>query len=357
MLDSDLLSPIVPLLLSWFDRSQRVLPWRDSKDPYRIWVSEIMLQQTRVSAVIPYFHRFLEALPTVEALALAGDDRLNKLWEGLGYYSRVRNMKKAAIMVMEQYGGRFPSQPEELRKLPGIGEYTAGSVASIAFGKRVPCVDGNVLRVLARLLNSPLDVTAPAVKKQFTAAAAELVPADRPGDFNQSLMELGAIVCLPNGAPLCEQCPLRQLCRGRAAGTAPQLPVKAPKKARTVEERTVLLCVSPSGVLVTRRPEHGILAGLWEYPCLPGSIPPEDAAGQLRTWGLQPLSVEKAGNARHIFTHKEWHMTGYLARVSPSASLPEGLRWATVEELRSRYAVPGAYKFFTALLEEAFSAP
>ena len=349
------LSPIVPLLLDWFDRSKRILPWRESADPYRVWVSEIMLQQTRVSAVIPYFHRFLQALPTVETLARADDDQLNKLWEGLGYYSRVRNMKKAAVIVMEQYGGNFPQEPEALKKLPGIGEYTAGAVASIAFGKKVPCVDGNVLRVFARLLNSPADVSSPAVKKQFASWAAQLVPLSRPGDFNQALMELGAVICLPGGEPLCGSCPLHSLCRGRAAGRAAQLPFKAPKKDRVAENRTVLLCLSPRGVLLTRRPERGILAGLWEYPCLPGNAAPEEAAGQLRAWGLAPVSLEDAGAARHIFTHREWHMTGYLARCDSPQSPPEGFCWATREELHSRYAIPGAYKFYTALLERALS--
>ncbi|MDD2956081.1 MAG: A/G-specific adenine glycosylase [Oscillospiraceae bacterium] len=345
------LSPIVPLLLRWFDGSQRILPWRDSPTPYRVWVSEIMLQQTRVSAAIPYFHRFLQALPTVEALACAPDDRLNKLWEGLGYYSRVRNMKKAAQVIVEQYGGVFPSTPEELRRLPGIGEYTAGSVASIAFGRQVPCVDGNVLRVFARLLDSPLDIASPAVKKQFTALAAALVPAGRPGDFNQSLMELGAIVCLPNGEPLCGQCPLQGLCRGYQAGTAASLPVKAPKKPRMIEERTVLLCRSPQGVLLTRRPASGILAGLWEYPCLSGQASPEEATLWLREQGLFPLSLKSAGRAKHIFTHREWHMTGYLAEVAGGPA-PQGFIWATPEQLLERYAIPGAYKYYSALLKQ-----
>ena len=255
---------IAPALLDWFYANRRILPFREDPTPYHVWLSEIMLQQTRVSAALPYYERFLAALPDIPALAGCEEEKLHKLWEGLGYYSRVRNLQKAAKIVCAQYGGQLPADYNALLALPGIGEYTAGAIASISFGLPVPAVDGNVLRVFARLYNDPRLVTDPQVKREFTARVMEHQPPAKAGDYNQALMELGALVCLPNGVPLCEQCPLGTLCRARAAGTALSLPQKTPPKARRITPVTVVLVLNEGRVLLQQRPAKGLLAGLWQ---------------------------------------------------------------------------------------------
>ncbi|MEG2394639.1 MAG: A/G-specific adenine glycosylase, partial [Ruthenibacterium sp.] len=251
-------------LLCWFDENKRVLPFRTLSTPYRVWVSEVMLQQTRVSAVLPYFERFMDALPTVKALAECPPEQLNKLWEGLGYYSRARNLQKAAQVIVKEYGGELPADYSALKRLPGIGEYTAGAVASISFQLPEIAVDGNVLRVFARLRNDKGNVLQPAVKKALSACVRSAQSPQRPGDYNEALMELGALVCLPNGAPLCEQCPLKALCAARAAGTQRALPVKTPLKARTIVECTLAAVLCADRVLLQQRPQSGLLAGLWQ---------------------------------------------------------------------------------------------
>ena len=233
----------IPLLL-WYRENARVLPWRSDPTPYRVWISEIMLQQTRVAAVLDFYRRFLEAVPTVADLAALPEDALMKLWQGLGYYSRARNLQKAARQIMENFGGVFPNTYDGIRSLAGVGDYTAGAVASIAFGLPVPAVDGNVLRVVTRVTGDAGDITAPAVKRRITEALRQIIPTEAPGQFNQAMMELGATVCLPNGAPLCGRCPAAEFCRARLEDRIGQLPVKAPKKARRIERRSVYLIVS-----------------------------------------------------------------------------------------------------------------
>ena len=240
------MQPIAAPLLQWFDANKRLLPFRQEPSAYHIWVSEIMLQQTRVAAAIPYYERFIAALPDPAALAACEPDALRKLWQGLGYYNRVNNMQKAARIVCEQYGGDLPADYDALRSLPGIGDYTAGAVASIAFGIPVPAVDGNVLRVFARLYNDDADVMAPATKKAFTVRVLDQMPKATPGPYNEALMELGALVCIP-GTPHCEECPLADLCRGYAAGRADQLPVKPAPKAKGKVPVTVALIESEQG--------------------------------------------------------------------------------------------------------------
>ena len=311
---------------------------------YRTWVSEIMLQQTRVSAVLPYFARFMAAFPTVEALAAADTERLMKLWEGLGYYSRARNLQKTARIVAERYGGQFPARYEELIALPGVGDYTAGAIASIAFAQRVPAVDGNVLRVAARITGSRLDVLDEKNKKQFRAWMAEVVPADRPGDFNQALMDLGAGICLPGGEPLCARCPLRDLCAARRQGSQSELPVRAKKKEKRVERLTVFVLLREDAAALRRRSDSGLLAGLWEYPHVPGTLDEAQAAAQLTEWGVTPLRWEKRLEARHEFTHVRWEMTGYVLRVSGDGA-PDWV-WCGGEERKNR-AVPSAFARFT----------
>ena len=251
-------------LLEWFRDNARKLPWRDDPTPYHVWLSEIMLQQTRVAAVLGYYQRFLEEAPDVAALAALPEDRLMKLWQGLGYYSRARNLQKAARVIVEEYGGVFPSGYAAVRALPGVGDYTAGAICSIALGQAAPAVDGNVLRVYARLCGDNGDIATPQMKKKVTQDLEKIIPVDAPGTFNQALMELGATVCLPNGAPLCERCPVREFCAALAQGCIGELPVKMPKKPRRVEERTVWLIFHGDAVALRRRPGRGLLAGLWE---------------------------------------------------------------------------------------------
>ena len=329
----------IPLLL-WYREHARVLPWRSDPTAYHVWISEIMLQQTRVAAVLDYYRRFLEAAPTVADLAAMPQEQLMKLWQGLGYYSRARNLHKAAVQIMERHGGVFPNTYEDIRSLAGVGDYTAGAISSIAFHLPIPAVDGNVLRVSARICGDEGDISTPAMKKKVTRALAEVIPLDAPGDFNQAMMELGATVCLPNGAPLCGQCPAASFCRAYLEDRTGQLPVKAAKKARRVEHRTVYLLFYQVFVALRRRPDRALLAGLWEYPNeLSGE---EDWPSR---WSLAPNHLEPAGTGKHIFTHIEWHMTGLSCRLD-SPTLPEGWVWADRADLRDRYALPNAFQCF-----------
>lgn len=324
-------------LLEWFRDNARKLPWRDDPTPYHVWLSEIMLQQTRVAAVLDYYERFLEAAPDIPALAALPEERLMKLWQGLGYYSRARNLQKAAKIVVERYGGQFPEDYDAVRALPGVGDYTAGAVCSIAFGQAVPAVDGNVLRVYARICGDDGDITTPQMKGKVARALAGIVPVSWAGTFNQALMELGATVCLPNGVPLCERCPAKGFCAALAQGRIGELPVKTPKKARRVEERTVWLIFWEDRVALRRRPDKGLLAGLWEFPNKLGGGPlPAE-------WGIAALSDEYAGQAKHIFTHIEWHMT-LRAVEAASDKLPPGWVWASRDELEEGFAVPNAFE-------------
>lgn len=306
-------------LLSWYHENRRILPWREEPTPYRVWISEIMLQQTRVEAGRDYFLRFVKQLPAIADLANVDDEALMKLWEGLGYYNRARNLKKAAGIVVEQYGGELPASYEALTALPGIGSYTAGAIASIAFGIKAPAVDGNVLRVISRIMARTDDITLPAVKKRMESELLAVMPADSPGDFNQALMELGATVCLPNGAPKCEVCPVRSLCRARAEDRLDEIPVKKKKKERRIEIKTVLILTDRRGrIALRKRPDTGLLAGMWELPSLEGALTREQAAAELEKQGilLTGEGLSAAGNAKHIFSHVEWHMTGYRGQIA-----------------------------------------
>ena len=308
-------------LLDWYDTHKRTLPWRGTGDPYQVWVSEIMLQQTRVAAVLPYYQRWMEALPTVEALAAADEEQLMKLWQGLGYYSRARNMHKAALMIVNTCGGRFPEEEKDLLKLPGIGDYTAGAIASIAFGRAVPAVDGNVLRVAARVAGLQEDIMDPAVRKKIRALMERAMSQDRPGEYNQALMDLGATVCLPKAAPACARCPLSGLCEAERLGLQAALPVRTKKAGRRREELTVYLLWRDGTVALRKRPEQGLLAGLWEFPHVPGALEEDAAARPLAEWGLVPVEWRRKITAKHIFTHVEWHMTGYLLTVRDRKSV------------------------------------
>ena len=342
MEDAEIIRAALPRIADWYSLSRRVLPWREEPTPYRVWISEIMLQQTRIEAVIPYYRRFLAELPDISALAAAEDDRLMKLWEGLGYYSRARNLKKAAETVLRDWGGELPRTAAELKTLPGIGDYTAGAIASIACGEPEPAVDGNVLQVLSRLLESGEDVLSPAVKKKMSALLRAAYPSGEAAALvTEGLMELGETVCLPNGAPKCQLCPLRGLCRAGKAGTAEDYPVKAPPRPRRIEERTVLLLRCGERWAIRRREKKGLLAGLWEFPNEPGR--PDEAA--LRERFPQALAIVPCGEAKHVFTHVEWHMEGWLVELPEELG---GLVWERAGEIRARYSVPTALKAYLA---------
>lgn len=338
----DILRRLPEVLLPWFEQNKRDLPWRRDKQPYHVWLSEIMLQQTRVEAVKSYYERFLRELPTIESLANAQEEHLHKLWEGLGYYSRVRNLKKAAQVVMEQYGGRFPESYEEILALPGIGPYTAGAISSICFDLPRPAVDGNVLRVISRILNETTPVDSPDYKKSVQRRLAEIYPA-RAGDFTQSLMELGATLCGPNWTPRCEECPCRGFCRGHAAGTAERLPVKSPKKKKKQEEKTVFVLSCGGKYALRKRQEKGLLAGLWEFPNVTGSFDMEQGLELLRRWGLEPKALYRQVRRQHIFTHIRWEMNGlYLEVAQPLGNFT----WLTAQQIETQAALPTAFRQF-----------
>lgn len=350
--EENVLSLIAKPLLTWYDGHRRVLPWRELPTPYRVWVSEIMLQQTRVEAVKPYFARFMEALPDIGALAEAKEDVLLKLWEGLGYYNRVRNMQLAARQVMEQHGGVMPAAYEALLELKGIGSYTAGAIASIAYGIPVPAVDGNVLRVLARLRMDEGDILSQAVKKRVETELLDVMPKERPGDFNQALMELGATVCLPNGAPKCAECPWETLCAAHRCQRELEFPKKAAKRARTIEKKTVLVIQDGREVAIQKRPARGLLAGLYEFPLLEGHMEQDRILEYMKKLGVHAVRIKRLEDARHIFTHKEWHMIGYAIRVDELEPMKRDSRliFAEPEETEEKYPIPSAFAAYSKYL-------
>ena len=344
--------PDVEKLLRWYAKNKRDLPWRQTKDPYRIWISEIMLQQTRVEAVKPYYFRFLEAFPTVEALANAPEEKLMKLWEGLGYYSRARNLQKAAKSVMTLYGGKLPESERELRSLCGIGDYTAGAIASIAFGIKAPAVDGNVLRVISRCTGSFADITEQSTKKAMSEAIRAVIPTDA-GSFTQALIELGAPVCVPNGEAKCASCPLAARCVAARKGLCDTLPVKSAKKPRRIEKKTVLLIRDGSRTALHKRGDRGLLAGLYELPNLEGHLSERELPEVIRALGFEPLRVQRIEDSKHVFTHIEWHMIAYTVQITAEFDGyhdRSGMLLVENGELRARYAIPSAFSAYTRYL-------
>ncbi|MEA4824792.1 MAG: A/G-specific adenine glycosylase [Clostridiaceae bacterium] len=339
-------------LLLWYDQNARTLPWRvrgGRGDPYRVWVSEVMLQQTRAEAVIPYFERFMAALPDIPSLSAVDTDVLYKLWEGLGYYSRARNLQKAARILVEHYNGALPADFEALLTLPGIGDYTAGAIASIAYGIPVPAVDGNVLRVFARYSGDARDILALETRRDIRALVARALPETRPGDFNQALMDLGATVCVPNTAPRCGLCPLRDECVGCADGTAALLPNRAPKKARRIEDMTVFVLRCGTDAALSRRGEGGVLAGQWELPNVAGTLSAEEAWAALRKMGVEAEALLPLPAAKHVFTHIEWHMTGYLVY---GKTVSNTLTWFDRDALEVKIALPSAFRAYRPYLTD-----
>lgn len=338
---------IVEPLLQWYIENKRNLPWRQTRNPYYIWLSEIMLQQTRVEAVKGYYARFLERLPRVEDLARVSDDELMKLWQGLGYYNRARNLKKAASVIIEEYAGEFPKEYDKLLALPGIGEYTAGAIASIAFGQRVPAVDGNVYRIYTRLFADSRDITQGKVRKEIRNAVAEVVPQKSAGEFNQALMDLGAGICLPNGMPLCEKCPVAKWCQASKEGNMLEFPVKPKKKPRKIEERTVFLLEYQGKYLIQQRPDKGLLAKLWEFPSQEGKLSIQELTPLLHDWGVDMDCVELLGSGKHIFSHVEWHMLGYLIHLEQIPETLQGsLVLSSVEQIDNKYSIPSAFSIY-----------
>lgn len=427
---------MTPLLLEWFQRQARVLPWRTEPKPYYVWISEIMLQQTRVEAVKPYFSRFIRTLPDIPALAECEEELLLKLWEGLGYYNRVRNLQKAAQVVMELYQGELPADYEALLRLPGVGSYTAGAIASIAYQIPVPAVDGNVLRVMARLTESYEDIAKASVKKQTEELLKKYMPKQEARAFNQAMMEIGAMVCLPNGEPKCMECPVRSFCLAFERQVVMELPVKTKKKARRVEEMTVFVIrlaeeveermhstdflgeeksmqktsmqrtsmensiqntsmqktsmqenfIQENSVrekvVLRKRPDSGLLAGMYEFPNVPEKLDLEAAQSVLGSWGVKIQSILPIEEVKHIFSHVEWHMRGYLVEAvrnwdgegandfgkSFEQSLEQvgmvaergtfrieqvgdGLEWFSVDQVRAEIAIPSAFGGFLKYME------
>lgn len=341
-MEQNILAFLPDVLLPWYSAHKRQLPWRETKDPYRIWLSEIMLQQTRVEAVKGYYSRFLEKLPTVNDLAFADDDALHKLWEGLGYYSRVRNLKKAAQQIVLKHNGAFPTEYNDVIALPGIGDYTAGAVCSIAFNKPTPAVDGNVLRVISRLTNDPTPIDLPAFKRQVRILLEEIYPLNA-GDFTQALMELGATICGPNRKPDCAVCPCRGFCRGREAGTADSLPVKLPKKGRKEVDLTVLVMRCGECYALEKRADKGLLAGLWQFPNLPGKLDAAEALAATEAMGLHPKEICRQVDKIHIFTHIQWNMRGIYLEVKEQNNK---YHWLTPDQINTETALPTAFRQF-----------
>jgi A/G-specific adenine glycosylase len=366
---------IVPYLVDWYEANARILPWRLEPTPYHVWISEIMLQQTRVEAVRGYYDRFLTALPTIEDLANASEEVLLKLWEGLGYYSRVRNLQKAAKVVVEQYDGKLPASYTELLKLPGIGSYTAGAIASIAYGIPVSAVDGNVLRIAKRLSGSFDDITKANVKKELEKAFTAITPEDAAGAFNQSLMDLGATVCIPNGRPLCEKCPVMHLCIAFKKDLQSQIPVKPKKKGRRIEEKTVFVIESNGKIALHKRSNKGLLAGLWEFPNIEGKSSIDKVQDMLvQTFGVNEansIELYSLKEGKHIFSHVEWHMTGFHIIFKESEQMEQfcgqleenssgdvdnlvkeeitylaDIVTVTYKDLKESYALPSAFEAF-----------
>lgn len=354
MLSDYNLTEINTPLLAWFQANRRILPWREDPQPYKVWVSEIMLQQTRVEAVKPYFERFVTELPTIRDLAECEEERLLKLWEGLGYYNRVRNMQIAARTLMEEYGGELPADYDQLLKLKGIGHYTAGAIASIAYGIPVPAVDGNVLRVITRVTEDHTDIMKQSFKTLMEETLRETMPRDAASAFNQALMELGATVCGPNGAPDCGCCPLKELCIAGKKGTAMEYPVKSKAKKRRLEDRTVFVIQDGSKVILNKRPKRGLLAGMYEFPNVEGHLSEEEALEYVKNLGLAPVRILRLEEAKHIFSHIEWHMDGYVVKVAQLEEDDSGLLFLEAEDCLANYPVPSAFERYKKYIRKLF---
>lgn len=348
-METHLSTKLPNLLLPWYRANRRDLPWRKDREPYHIWLSEIMLQQTRVAAAQGYYLRFLRQLPDLQELAQCEEGQLLKLWEGLGYYNRARNLQKCAQVLLRDYGGQFPTTADQLEKLPGIGPYTAGAIASIAFDRPAPAIDGNVQRVVTRLTRDDTPLDDPALKKRIYDLLLPLYTPGTCADMTQALMELGATVCLPGAQAKCGECPCRELCQAFAQGCVEQLPVPGAKKPRREEERTVFLLRCAGAVALRRRPGKGLLAGLWEFPNTLGFLEPSQAVQQLEHQGLRPTNIVKIVEKKHIFTHITWKMRGIVLDVQEPAG---PYTWMDLAQVDANAALPTAFRQFRGDFEE-----
>lgn len=333
------LEDIVTPLLEWYQKYKRALPWREDKNPYHVWLSEIMLQQTRIEAVKEYYTRFLKELPTLQDLAKVKEEKLLKLWEGLGYYNRARNLKKAAEMMVQEYQGKMPNTYEKIMTLPGIGEYTAGAISSICFHEKVLAVDGNVMRVISRILASKKNILLPTTKQEIEQKLKNIIP-EEAGDFNEALMELGETICLPNGVPLCEKCPLKAYCKANHQHLTEEIPVRKKKIKRKKENRTVLLLEKEHEIAVSKRKKTGLLAGMYEFPNKEGKLTKKQIEELLKSWNLEIESLKKIGEAVHLFSHLEWHMVAYQIKVKQKNTT---FHWITKKQLKEDFALPSAF--------------
>ena len=343
---------IVLLLLEWYQFNKRILPWRETKNPYYVWISEIMLQQTRIETVIPYYERFIKKIPDISSLAVISLDDLLKLWEGLGYYSRARNLKKAAQIIMEKYYGEFPSTYKEIIMLPGIGEYTASAIASICFNASTPTVDGNVLRVYTRVMNDRRNIDLVKTKKEIREELSKIMPSDA-GNFNEALMELGEVICLPNGMPKCDICPIKKLCRAYIEKTWQQIPVRLEKKRKNEKFFTVFLFSYQEYYAISKRKEQQLLQHLWEFFNIDGILTIDEVKKYLEEKHIPFISIEKSIENKHIFTHQIWYMQAYIVKVS---SKMDHLVWKTLNEIDMKYAIPTAFQPFLEVLKKRDNA-
>lgn len=342
MQEIELMKEMRMLVIQWYQKNKRELPWRKEKNPYHIWLSEIMLQQTRIEAVKQYYERFIKQLPTIQDLAEVKEEKLLKLWEGLGYYNRARNLKKAAQTIQEKYEGQMPKRYKELIELSGIGEYTAGAIASISFDEPIPAVDGNVLRVVSRVIGSKKDVLENKTKKEFTQKLQEIMP-EQAGDFNEGLMELGELICIPNGDPLCKKCPLQEICIARRDNLTKTIPVRNQKIKRKKEQKTVFLLEFKGKIAIRKREETGLLANMYEFPNIDKKIDKKEIQTVLQDWNLTSSNIEAVGTHHHVFSHIEWDMIGYKIQVSSINNL---FIWVKQEEILQKYPIPGAFMPF-----------
>lgn len=334
-------------LLNWYQKNKRDLPWRKDQNPYHVWISEIMLQQTRIEAVIGYYDRFIKRLPSIQDLAQINDDELLKLWEGLGYYTRARNLKKAAIMIMEEYDGIFPNTFEQIMSLPGIGEYTASAIGSICFSLKEVTIDGNVLRVYMRLQNCYDNVDDLKIRRKVRNELQKIMP-EEAGDFNQALMELGETICLPNGIPKCSECPLKNFCKSYQNDTYLELPIKNKKKDKKEEKYTILLFYYKSQFVLEKRKESGLLQNLWQFPNIQGHLTKKQLENYLKENKIKFLKVKKSVSYTHIFTHKRWNMISYIVELDKN---DYNMNWNDLKTLKER-AIPTAFMPFLKELKE-----
>ena len=346
-IEEEKLKKIINPLLKWYEENARDLPWRRKIDPYSIWLSEIMLQQTRIEAVIKYYERFIKEVPTISDLANIEEEKLLKLWEGLGYYNRAKNLKKAAQKIMKDYQGKMPKNYNELLTLPGIGEYTAGAIASIAYQEKVPAVDGNVLRVISRILAKNENILLSSTKKEITQRLKNIIP-EKAGNFNEALMELGERICIPNGTPNCKICPLKKICLAKQQNLTEKIPIREKQRKRKIEKKTVFLILCEQKVAIKKRDEKGLLAGMYEFPNAEGQMKIQEVKEKWKTLDIK--EVKKLPKNKHVFSHIEWDMIGYKIKVNKREN--SSFLWVTLKELEESYALPTAFLKYAKYLKE-----